>query len=408
MILLMFFLGLHEHHGVVAQSNPVAPSLKQRVESHPDDHLAWARYGRALLGAAQATGSHDDFRHAQGAFEKALELVPSYRGARHGLIRSLSGRHEFNRALDEARSLALNPDPPLEDLVVMGDVHLALGHLTEAHALFLRLDEGPDAWMRLAQVHLELGDIERAQPYLDRSIETLDRTDQRRVWCQTALAVGWIEQDQARAERALRGVIATSDAANWAQFELAKLLIRTGQATEAASILTLMLERQSRPDVQLSLVRAWYVMGNTTAAKALQHSVVDQIRDQVRHGDWGHSRVLAEFWLDQRTNLGEAVKWLRHEYNQVRMDPQGIELLGWGLHLLDDHRSACKVIQPLLSCHQSTRFLLRSGVILAAADRRVPARHLLARALAANATNYPELAQQARAELERPLSWSPR
>ena len=403
MLIISLWFCLHDHGAIPSQAGEIAPFFVQRTNEQPDDFRAWTRLGTALLERAQLSGDHRAFRQAQRAFESALAAHDVYAPARRGLARSLAGRHAFKEALVVARQLAISNVPDMEDVLLLGDLHYALGDWVEAQALFLSLGDLADALLRRGQYALESGHVENARTIFEKVLTELDDHNPRRVWCETAIALTYSEVDPNKAIELLSHITDT-DHATWAQLERSKLLIELGRAQEAVVIRNGLVAIHPRPEPQLMLVRAWRSMGLDQEAQALEDSVVRNIEHDVAHGEWGHCRVLANHWIEQGEHVDRAIKWLEYEHSDIRSDAEGTALLAWAHHLNGQDMEACKLITPLLASQRGAQFMLRAGLILAGAGRIVPARHVLAQALSREIRGHKPELKQARLFMEQPLN----
>jgi len=182
--------GEHGHEIEDHPRTPLIESLQVRVDDRPDDTIARSKLAHARLARGRSTGSHDDLDAAEADYRALLERLPASIDARHGLAQALQGGHRFDEALEVARDVSRRaPDEP-SSWALLGDVHLALGHLAEAEALFMRLYEHAitlPGRSRMGMIHEARGRLEDAARAYHEAIEAgrlLNAPASDIAWCQ--------------------------------------------------------------------------------------------------------------------------------------------------------------------------------------------------------------------------------
>lgn len=305
------------------------------------------------LEIARLTGSHADYLEAAESFTGLLNAEPDNDDTRLGLAYASMGLHRFATAMSLAREAAESRPSDPETLALLADVHLALGHTTEAMVCtqaLLDQELTPESLARLALVHYERWDLESAESAFLEALEgarLVDRPATTVAWCQTML--GEIAALRGKAEEAVRyyrAALAADPDAHAASWALAKLLADAGRIEEAEHVLLDLTAMYPRVQYRLSLADVMLQHGephDLKDAARIFAEVEHAMSEKIEHGDPAHAREFAEYLLLRGDDPERAAKLAMDELEHVRQDRGAYETAAWALYANESFEDAARI-----------------------------------------------------------------
>ena len=161
--------------------------FEERVRRVPKDFVSYRYLGEAYERKAR---EHDDlasYAKAEGAFRKAVELMPKFSRAEAGLAAVLCSRHKFAEGLEIAKALYAREPKNIDALSTIGDAQLEIGRYDEAEVTFAALHKLapiPEVVARQANLAEIQGDVDRALTLMRKAADEARKTG-------TALDSAW-------------------------------------------------------------------------------------------------------------------------------------------------------------------------------------------------------------------------
>lgn len=137
-----------------------------KLKSDPHDFVTAATLGETYLAKARLTGNVTDYRKAEHAFRRSLQIMPNHNiDARIGLATAITSQHRFKEAEKIVQAaLAESPDYPVL-WSITGDVAFDLGDYGRAggfYKLYANAKPGLASWSRMAKIEMLYGSWEQA------------------------------------------------------------------------------------------------------------------------------------------------------------------------------------------------------------------------------------------------------
>lgn len=137
---------------------------KLKADSY--DFLTAAMLGGTYLATARLTGDASDYRKAEHAFRRSLQIMPTHNiDAQIGLATALTSQHRFKEAEKIVQAaLAVSTDYPLL-WPIAGDAAFDLGDYGRAgsfYKLYANAKPGLASWSRMAKIEMLYGSWEQA------------------------------------------------------------------------------------------------------------------------------------------------------------------------------------------------------------------------------------------------------
>lgn len=403
----------HPGHGPDSVDRPAAAAIeaRQRVESfekrladNPGDARLASELGSAWLKLARITTAHDDFAKAERAFRETLNADPSSEWAPLGLAYALVGQHRFGEALVEARRAAvLQPDEPGVTALI-GDVHLAIGNIAEARAIFGHLmarELTLESLSRGALGAQAAGDLDTAIALMRDAAEAgkmLGAKDSAISWCRSMLGDFAFERGDRNSARAeWDASLLLNPSCHHAVWRLAELDMAEGRADRARDSLETLVKEFPKPVYLVSLGDAWKraggQSGESRAAECWANAEQLMVHE-LEHGGPGHARELVEFWLSHGGDPAKAAELALRDLNEVRQDPGAFDTAAWALFRAGRTSEAVPLArQSVLRLPADARSLARAGLVLWEGGDKAEGRRLLALARARKELLEPSLAE---------------
>jgi tetratricopeptide (TPR) repeat protein len=399
-----------------AQSTPPdrAILLQQRkLQRNPYDAASYYRLGDAYIQKARETGDMSYFDLAERALEKSTELAPANAGAVRHLAFVFASRHEFDRAVVQARR-ALELDSADGDASgVLGDALVELGRYDEAetaYAQMIRAKRDLASYSRRSGLKTLRGDSAGSMADLRQAIAAGRASAQPResvAWAQWQLgdehfAVG----DLAAAEASYHDALATYPGYYRALAGLARVRAAQTRYPDAIALYRQALAVIPLPEYAAALGDAYAKLGRSAEAKR-QYELVEYIGRLSALNRVLYNRELVYFYADHRVKLAEAVELARREIT-VRKDIYAYDALAWAL--CADGRAE-EAVAPMAEAlrlgTRDARLFFHAGMVFFRLGNTEQAIRYLEQALATNPHFHVLLADEARATLEALRSSSP-
>jgi tetratricopeptide (TPR) repeat protein len=355
----------------IAAATRVVAARPGEVDGHNQLALAFARRARE---SADVTF----YEKANEAIDRALRLDPGNFEAQKLRAWVLLGQHEFQRALDLARTL--NAKAP-DDLLVYGfltDAHVELGNYAEAETacqwmLDLRPGNVP-AFTRAAYLRELFGDIEGAIELMTQAHERTSPLEvEERAWILTQLGhLELIARRGDNAERVLRRALELFPDYHYALAALAK--VRTAQNRHAAAVdlLQRRYDLAPHPENLFALGEALVRAGRHDDAHAAFTEFEGLARREASTWD-NANRELIFYYTNHAGRPAAALEVARMEMSR-RQDVYTLDAYAWALHANGRHEEARAAIERALAVGlKDPEVLARADVIAKAATRAASA-----------------------------------
>lgn len=375
---------------------------QKRLTEDPKSAEDLAQLGGLYLQRAREAGDYEDFRRAEAAARRSVELRTQRNGkAQMLLASSLLAQHRFAEARKEAELLvAMDPDV-IGYRALLAEIQMELGDYAVAEKSFrglMHASENLAVAPRLARWNEINGQPGVARKILKQSLATARGSDIPReqvAWFFLRLgdfnlrygaadAAENVFREGLRYEpndfRLMSGLARVEFVrGNWRQ--AISYALRTGDHADLAT---------------LSLLGDSYrALGDSTRAAAMFEQVVQQARANPEP----YNRQWTQFMLDHQYALPEALSVLQREIAE-RPDVLGYDQLAWAYHLTGDKVRATAAIERALRMGTQDAMLHFHAAEIAFARGDVSkARKHFKRVMEINPSFHPIWAPQARSRL---------
>jgi tetratricopeptide (TPR) repeat protein len=378
---------------------------QRRIQRNPHDAGAYHRLADAYIQKARETGDMSYFDLAERALGRSMAIAPTNAGALRHLAFVFSSRHDFERAVVQARR-ALEIDPADGGaLGVLGDALLELGRYDEAQTAYARMMEmGRDlaSLSRRSGMRTLRGDPAGSMADLEQAIGAGRASGQPResiAWAQWQLgeehfAVG----NLSAAETSYEDAAATYPGYHRALAGLARVRAAQARYPEAIDLYRRALGVIPLPEYATALGDVYARVGRAAEA-AQQYALVEYVGRLTALNRTLYNRQLAYFYADHGIKPVAAIELARRELD-VRKDIYGYDALAWALYRGGHADLAlAPMIQALRLGTRDARLFFHAGMICHGLGRTAPAIHWLELALATNPHFHLLQADVARATL---------
>jgi tetratricopeptide (TPR) repeat protein len=316
----------------------------------------------------------------------------------------LLGKHEFARALVEAK--ALNQRMP-DDVIVYGymaDAHVELGQYEDAEkAVQWMLDMRPGnvpALTRAAHLREIFGDVEGAIEFMQAAYQRMpDFETEERAWIATQIShLELMRGRHAPAAQIAEAALTIYPGYHYALAQLAKVHLAEKKWDAAIKLLREFYATAPHPENLYLLADSLVKANRAQEARKLFAEFEAKARNEMHSWD-NANRELVFYYTNHARNPAAALEVARAETSR-RQDVATLDALAWALSAAGKHVEAKATIERALS--QGIRdpgMLYRAGVIAMRSGDRRGAQEMLARSLEANPRS--EYAREAQATLDR-------
>ncbi len=390
----------HDHHPAVAAGDRVRQEQtiefwQQRLLQRPDSTINLSNLGRIYLNQARRSGNHRDYVSTEHYFRRLLAVDHASFTGMIGLAYALAGQHRLNEALQAAREAATLGRDRHTVLAMLGDIHLAMGHLYEAELAYRSLHAAqPDmsSYVRLASLAEERGRIDEALALTNVGCAAAQEREvaaHQLSWCRLRLAeLNLLAGHADDAEMLMHQAISLDRGNHAAQWRLGELQLRLGRPVAAERTVRRLVNDQPRPKYWITLGDILLSQGREDEARELFDRAEQRMVSDLEQGDIGHIQELAEFWLsgrlqpNGRTQWNDALTLAQRDVAEIRQDSGAYTTLSWALHKLNRRDEAVAAMGlALRSGMRHPELVWRAGLVFSHADRPNAARRLLEEAL---------------------------
>jgi tetratricopeptide (TPR) repeat protein len=356
-------------------------SARRWIEKDPSSYAAQNALALALTRRARETADASYYRQAEEALEASFRISPDNFEAARLKVWALLGKHEFARALEEAKALKARMPDDLLTYAFLADAHVELGNYAEAEEAaqwLLDLRPGNVAGLTRGAYLRELfGDVDGALEWmLMAHDQTHFNESEDRAWILTHMAhLEWSRGRLDASEEHLMQALELFPEYHYALGELAKVRRAQKRLDEAVSLLRLRYEKAPHPENLYELAEALSAAGETEEANGLFAKFEEKARAESDRFD-NANRELLFFYADHASRPEEALAIGEREIGR-RHDVFTRDAYAWALHRNGRSADALKEIAAALEVGiRDARMLYHAGAISAAlGDRQAAARY---------------------------------
>jgi tetratricopeptide (TPR) repeat protein len=379
-------------------------SAKIRIEKESGSYQAHNALALALARRARETSDPAYYEKAEEALEESFRLSKDNFEASRLRVWVLLGKHEFARALEEAKALQKRMPDDLLTYAFLADAHVELGNYAEAEEaaqwlLDLRPGNVPGL-TRGAYLRELFGDIEGALEWMRMAHDqTYFNENEDRAWILTHMGHLEASRGQLEASEAyLAEALELFPDYHYALGELAKVRLAQKRFDEAVSLLRLRYEKAPHPENLYELAEALTVAGSTAEAGKLFARFEEKARAESESLD-NANRELLFFYADRTAKPESAMAIAEREFAR-RKDVFTRDAYAWALHRNGKASEARSQIETALGVGiKDARMLYHAGAICAAVGDRNAAAEYFRQSLALNP--HSTVASKARESLQQ-------
>jgi tetratricopeptide (TPR) repeat protein len=356
---------------------------QQRVGG-PGTYPLYARLGLAYLQKARETGQSRFLAEAEKQFRTSLKFMPNYE-ALLGLGTVLAARHEFPEALRYAEEAAAAMPGSVEAQGLLLEIHMGLGDVERASAIVERmLSTGPSfaVLTRRAALAEYRGDVSGALEAIEqacRAAASESAPAGTRAWCEVrrgALRLG-ARCDANTAEQAYQEALRILPSYYFAREHLAELRAAQGRTAEAVAEYRDLLRDAPGPGYRLALADVLELEGKHNEAQALRAAANDEFWRAAETGSREHVTEHAVLLAELTSGVTDALEMIRKEW-EARKDVHTATALA-RVYLMAGmpHEAEQAIGEALRTGTRNAGVLLTAAEIHQAGGRREAARRIL-------------------------------
>ncbi len=345
------------------------------IEKDSDSYQARNALALALARRARETGDPAYYRQAEEALEASFRISPDNFDAARVKVWVFLGRHEFARALEEAKALQGRMPDDLLTYAFLTDAHVELGNYEEAEKAaqwLLDLRPGNLAGLTRGAYLRELfGDIDGALEWmLMAHDQTHFNENEDRAWILTHM--GHLEASRGRLEASeghLTQALELFPGYHYALGELGRVRMAQKRYPEAVSLLRLRYEKAPHPENLYEVAEALALAGKTEEAESLFAKFEREARAESEGLD-NANRELSFYYADHVSEPEFALAIAEREI-ALRRDVFTRDAYAWALHRSGKSAEARPEIETALAVGvKDARMLYHAGAICAASGDR--------------------------------------
>lgn len=364
--------------------------IEDRVARNPGSFIDYTVLGDMNLGQLRRSGDAGASVRAEEAFQKALEINPSYAPAIAGYASALFSQHRFDEAITWSQKVPAASKAGLRALATIADSQLSLGRYSEAESSYAELaarEPGPATDARLSHLRFLFGDADGALR-LARSAATSAYVSgidpETMAWYLSRVGELFFGQSDLNAASAhYRSALAIYPDHYPSLVGLARVTAATGDLDESAGYYVRAADISPQPAVLAALGDVYAALGRTREAET-QFETVELIGRLAEINKSVYNRELALFYSDHDTKVVEALLLAGAEI-EIRKDVNGYDALAWALYRNGRHAEALNAVgQALRLGTPDASFHYHAGLIYQALGRRAEAAAALELALRIN------------------------
>lgn len=325
-------------HALAAAPSPAERQVARAqalIERDPNRAQGFDELALALARRARETADPAFYEQADRALDQALALSPGDFQARKLRVWVMLGRHDFARALEQAR--ALNREAP-DDLQVYGflvDACMELGRYDEAEkAAQWMLDLRPGnvpGLTRAAYLRELFGDLDGALELMVAAYQQTPALEsEERAWLLTQVGHLYIiKHELPAAEAALQEALALFPEYHYALAELAKVRHSQRRSSQAVDLLRRRYEAAPHPENLYDLAQALEQADRGAEARAAWARFERAARAETAGTD-NANRELIFYYADHARRPAAALEVARREVAR-RSDVRTLDAYAWAL-----------------------------------------------------------------------------
>ncbi|MEA3209742.1 MAG: hypothetical protein QOE70_2799 [Chthoniobacter sp.] len=371
------------------------PFLEARVESDPDDFVAWNQLADRYLVQLRDTGDDAWLDRAARAADASLKAIGEKANPGGLAVRARVdlASHRFAAARDRAQRLCdLDPGKPSSRAILV-DALLELGDLeAAAHALDALADLPGGGFYfdsRRARLALARGRLEEARDHFstarDAALELGPSALPIVAWSELQLGelafrTGDWESAEARYQAALGAL------PGWwpIREHLAELRGAQGRTEEALKLYAEVIAQAPRPELLQAVGDLHLFLGQKEEARSWHDRALAAYRRVTEQGSVAYFHHLAGFCCDSQPDPAEAVKWARQDL-ELRQSAGAYDVLAWALYQNGDFSAAAEAIgKALAPGGKDAHILYHAGLIRMSAGDLAGGQSALREAAAVN------------------------
>ncbi len=359
---------------------------EKAIAKNSANYEAYNNLALALARRARETSDPAWYAKAEKALADSLRLAPENFEGLKARVWILLGKHEFTRALEEAR--ALNRRAP-DDVMVYGflvDANLELGDYPDAEkAAQWMLDLRPGnipGLTRAAYLRELYGDFDGAVELMGEAYrETPPSEVEDCAWILTQighleLAAGKVDV----AEKTLLAALELFPGYHYALGNLAKVRLAQERYPEAADLLRRRVQASPHAENFYELAEALERAGRSDEAKSAYAEFEGKARAEMEKAD-NANRELIFYYADHAGRPAEALRIAGREVGR-RRDVSTLDAYAWALHANGQYPEARRQIEAALAVGtRNAEFFYHAGALAAELDDQAAAAHYLKESL---------------------------
>jgi tetratricopeptide (TPR) repeat protein len=351
------------------------------IAAAPRSPSGYNELALALARRARETSDPAFYARAHEAVESSLALAADNPGALRARAWVLLGQHDFQAALELARTLNKKMPDDVMVYAFLTDASVELGDYAEAEkACQWMLDLRPGnlpALTRAAYLRELFGDVTGALMLMNDALGSVPPAEtEDRAWVLTQIAhleaqAGRYEQ----AERALQKALASFPGYHYALGQLARVRGAQGRWAEAVELFQQRQQGADHPENLYELAEALQKAGRKKEAQAA-FARFEAGASRERAGTDNANRELIFYYVDHARRPAEALRLAEAEVAR-RKDVYTRAAYAWALRANGRHSEAKKEMEAALAVGIRDPHLLRQAAAIAAkaGDRAAAARY---------------------------------
>lgn len=375
---------------------------QQAIDRDPKRYQSYNELAMAFARRAREIGDPTYYKKADEALEKSFSLSPDNWEGLKTKVWVLLGKHEFAKALVEAKRL--NRQSP-DDIIVYGflaDSNIELGNYGDAlDAAQWMLNMRPGnipGLARGAYLRELFGDIDGALDFMGSAYQATPMSEtEDRAWILTHMghlmfATGKVDA----AEKLLSDALKLFPGYHYALTNLAKVRAAQEKHPEAIELLRELVQAMPTPENLYLLAEELETAGRADEAKVAYAEFERKARIELEWAD-NANRELTFYYADHAGNANEALNIARKE-SERRHDVYTLDAYAWALHVNGLDQEARQQIETALKVGvRDPKLLYHAGLIASRLNDSVAATRYFQQSLAQNPVS--EFAKQTREAL---------
>ncbi len=348
--------------------------LENRVQSDPDDFIAWNQLAERYHRELRRTGDDAYIEREIQAAEKSLLAMPATQNSNGlaALAQALLTAHRFKEARTAALQLHKMPSAKMRALELLTDTAIELGDYEAAREASTELAklEGTElsSAPRLAKLAIIEGKLDQAQQLLQKGLTySVDRAatePEMLAWFHQQLgALAFKRGDWDSAEKHYTEAGKAWPEGYAVEDYLAELRGAQGRTAEAIALYEKLAARVPRPEFFQALGDLQTLAGETEKAAEWHARAEEAYLKSVGKGAVHFYHHLAGFYADSKVDAAKAVEWARKDL-ALRGSIHAHDALAWALYKNDEVGEAATEIEKALATGTRDPHLLYHAALI--------------------------------------------